>query len=43
MKNEAREEKRPYIAPEMLCFQVVTETKILTVSGEIKDVPWEDE
>ncbi len=43
MKNEIKVEKRPYLAPEMLCVELATKVKILTVSGEIKDVPWEDE
>ena len=32
-----------YIAPQMLCVELATKEKILTVSGEIKDVPWGDE
>lgn len=43
MKNNVNEKKRPYVVPEVLCWEMVTETRILTVSGEIKDVPWEDE
>ncbi len=43
MRNEEIVKKRPYIAPEMLCVQLASETKILTVSGDINDVPWEDE
>lgn len=43
MKNNVNEKKRPYVVPEVLCMEVATETKILTVSAEIKDVPWEDE
>lgn len=43
MINETNEKKLPYITPKMLCVELVTKVKILTVSGDINDVPWEDE
>ncbi len=43
MINETNAKKQLYIAPKMLCVELATKVKILTVSGEIKDVPWEDE
>lgn len=43
MNNETNVKKQPYIVPQMLCVELATKEKILTVSGEIKDVPWEDE
>ena len=43
MINVTNEKKRPYIAPKMLCMELATKVKILTVSGDINDVPWEDE
>ena len=43
MNNETNAKKQPYIVPQMLCVELATKEKILTVSGDINDVPWEDE
>lgn len=43
MINETKEKKQPYIAPMMLCVELAIKVKILTVSGDINDVTWEDE
>jgi len=42
MKKEKNVRKRTYIAPDMLCVELTTERRILTVSGDINDVPWEE-
>ena len=36
------ESPREYVAPEINCVVVQTESKILTASGDINDMPWED-
>ncbi len=43
MKDEEKEQKKPYMTPDLLCVHVEAATMILTVSGGINDVSWEDE
>ena len=42
MKKEKNVKKKTYIAPDMLCVELSTVRRILTVSGDINDVPWEE-
>lgn len=43
MKDEIiKEVKREYFAPEMICVALQVESKILTASGDINGMPWED-
>lgn len=36
------ESPREYVAPEMNCLVLQTESKVLTASGDINDMPWGD-
>lgn len=42
MKKEEIGIRYPYIAPELQCVEILNESPVLTASGDINDIPWED-
>lgn len=40
--DNQKENPRVYVAPEMICVVLQVESRLLTTSGDINDMPWGD-